>query len=250
MTRPHGSPRLYRFMLAQKFHRAIGSIRPHLRGAIALTVCGGSGMDAEYLSRAGAIVITSDLSLGAAARARDRSTRYGLGLQSIVADVEHLPFGDRSMDLVAVHDGLHHLDDPYAGLSEMARVARRWIVVTEPAKALATRVAVSVGLALDHEEAGNRVARLDPSEVAEFLEARGFAVVSAERYAMYYPHHPGRVFSILSSRPVFPVARFAWRVANAIVGRAGNKMVVVAERAPASDPLYGTASARTSGLDT
>ncbi len=187
-------------------------------------------MDAEFLARAGAAVITSDLSLGAATRAKARSERYGLEIQSIVADVEHLPYADQSVDLVAVHDGLHHLDDPYAGLSEMARVARRWVVVTEPARASITRLAIRLGLALETEEAGNRVARMEPSEVAAFLEARGYVVLRAERYAMYYPHHPGAVFSLLSRPFVFPIVRVGWRFANALLGRFGNKMVVVAER--------------------
>lgn len=234
IDRPHGTPRLYRFLLAEKFRRAVGPIRPHLVGASALAVCGGSGMDAEFLARAGAGVTTSDLSMGAATRAKARSDRYGLGIQSVVADVEHLPYADQSVDLVAVHDGLHHLDDPYAGLSEMARVARRWVVVTEPARASVTRLAIRLGLALETEEAGNRVARMEPSEVAAFLEARGYVVLRAERYAMYYPHHPSAVFSPLSRPFIFPITRGGWRLANAVLGRFGNKMVVVAERrAPA-----------------
>jgi glycosyltransferase involved in cell wall biosynthesis/SAM-dependent methyltransferase len=230
IDRPHGTPRLYQFLLAEKFRRAVGPIRPHLVAASALSVCGGSGMDAEFLARAGAAVINSDLSLGSAMRARARSERYSLGIQSIVADVENLPFTDQSVDLVAVHDGLHHLDDPVVGLSEMARVARRWVVVTEPAQASITRLAIRLGLALETEEAGNRVARMEPSDVAAFLEARGYEVLRAERYAMYYPHHPGALFGVLSRPIVFPIVRIAWRLANTLLGRFGNKMVVVAER--------------------
>ena len=147
-----------------------------------------------------------------------------------MAAVEAWPFADQSVDLVAVHGGLHPLDDPYPGLSEMARVARRLVVVTEPARASITRLAIRLGLALETEEAGNRVARMEPSEVAAFLEARGFAVLRAQRYAMYYPHHPGAVFSLLSRPLVFPVVRAGWRLANTLVGRVGNKMVVVAGR--------------------
>ncbi len=229
--RPHGTPRLYRFLLAEKFRRAVGPIRPYLVSASVLTVCGGSGMDAEYFARIGAQVTSSDLSLGAATRAKTRAERYDLGFESIVADVERLPFADQSMDLVAVHDGLHHLSDPYAGLSEMARVARRWVVVTEPAQASVTRLAIRLGLALETEEAGNRVARMEPSEVAAFLEARGYRVLRAERYAMYYPHRPGAVFKLLSRPVVFPIVRRGWRLTNALLGRFGNKLVVVAERA-------------------
>ena len=230
IDRPHGTPRLYRFLLAEKFRRALGPIRPHLLGASALSVCGGSGMDAEFLARAGAVVTSTDLSLGAASRAKTRSERYGLGIRSIVADVEQLPFADKSVDVVAVHDGLHHLEDPFVGLSEMARVARRWVVVTEPARASVTRLAIRLGLALETEDVGNRVARMEVSEIRTFLEASGFAVLRAERYAMYYPHHPGSAFRLLSQPIVFPIVRVAWRVANALFGRWGNKVVVIGER--------------------
>ncbi len=47
---------------------------------------------------------------------------------------------------------------------------------------------------------------------------------------MYYPHHPGAVFRFLSRPFVFPPVRVGWRLANALLGRFGNKMVVVAER--------------------
>ena len=230
IDRPHGMSRMYRFLLAEKFRRALAPIRQRIVGASALMVCGGSGMDAEFLARAGAVVITSDLSQGAASRAWTRSRRYRVDFRSIVADVEHLPYGDQSVDLVAVHDGLHHLDDPYEGLSEMARVARRWVVITEPARARVTRIAVRLGLALEIEEAGNRVARMEPAEVAEFLQAHGFAVLCAQRYAMYYRHHPGAISRLLSLPVIFPVVSRGWRILNALVGRFGNKMVVVAER--------------------
>ena len=151
-------------------------------------------------------------------------------IRSIVADIEQLPYANESVDLVSVHDGLHHLDDPYLGLAEMARVARRWVVVTEPARASLTQLAIRLGVALETEEAGNRVARMAPGEVAAFLEARGFRAVRAERYAMYYPHFPGRAFSLLSRPLLFPIVRLAWRLVNALAGRFGNKMVVVAER--------------------
>jgi hypothetical protein len=71
---------------------------------------------------------------------------------------------------------------------------------------------------------------MEPSEVAAFLEARGYVVLRAERYAMYYPHHPGTGFSLLSRPFVFPIVRLGWLLANALLGRFGNKMVVVAER--------------------
>jgi hypothetical protein len=72
---------------------------------------------------------------------------------------------------------------------------------------------------------------MEPSEVAAYLEARGFAVLRADRYAMYYSHRPGRVFRLLSLPVVYSLVRVGGRAANALVGRFGNKMVIVAERA-------------------
>ena len=230
ITRPHGTPRLYGFLLRDKIQRATAAIGPHLVGASALTVCGGSGMDAEFLARAGARVVASDISLGAARRTRERARRYGLDITPIVADVEHMPFADGSFDVVLVHDGLHHLERPQLGLAEMARVARRWVSVTEPARAVATSIAVRAGVALEREESGNRVARLSRQEVSDVLLSAGFRPIVAKRYAMYYPHEPGAVFRVLSQRGVFPLARAGWKIGNALIGRHGNKMVVVAER--------------------
>lgn len=241
VTRPHKTPGLYKFLLREKFHRATAPIGVDLVGAWALTVCGGSGMDAEFLARSGARVIASDISLGAARRTQERARRYGLDITPIVADVEHLPLTDEAVDLVLVHDGLHHLERPDAGLAEMARVARRWISVTEPASAAATAVAIRAGIALEREEAGNLVARLKPARVAELLRIAGFSTLLVQRYAMYYHHEPGPVMRALSRPWVFPLVRMGWRLANAIVGGAGNKMVVVATRERPSTgrrPLY------------
>lgn len=232
-TRPHGTPALYRFLLGEKFRRSIRGIGPLAPGATALTVCGGSGMDAEFLARAGARVIASDISLGAAQRSAARARRYGLAITSIVADVERLPFRDRSVELVYVHDGLHHLEQPEVALAEMGRVAGRAVSVTEPARARATQLAVRFHWALEREEAGNRVARLTGEEVVSALQAAGLTPVHRERYAMYYRHTPDRVTRLLSLGGVFHVVRPAWRLANGVVGRWGNKLTVQSVRDPA-----------------
>ncbi len=230
IERPFGSPRFYRFMLEEKFRRSIAPLGGRLDGWTALTVCGGSGMDAELLARSGAEVVSSDLSIGASGRARERARRHGTDIDPIVADIEHLPFADRSIDLVYVHDGLHHLEDPAAGIAEMARVARRAISITEPARAAATAVGIRIGLARAREEAGNRVARLDPREVTAQLESAGLRIVRSDRYAMYYHHVPGRMISMLSRQPLLAGVETAWRVANRVIGRFGNKLTIVAVR--------------------
>jgi SAM-dependent methyltransferase len=231
-TRPAGTPDLYRWLMDEKFRRAMRGLNTKTAERTALTVCGGSGMDAEFLARTGARVITSDISLGAARRAAERARRTGLPILSIVADIERLPFLDRTIDHVYVHDGLHHLSHPERGIDEMLRVAAGTISITEPAQAVVTSIAVRAGIALDTEEAGNRVARLNPGEVARRLEAAGFKVLTADRYAMYYRHRPGRIMEQLSRPAVLPIAIGYWRALSALVGRFGNKLAVVAVREP------------------
>src|SRR5919201_36450 len=60
ISRPHGTPNLYRWYYEQKFERSVRLLRASLSGSRALTVCGGSGMDAEFLARSGCSVVTSD----------------------------------------------------------------------------------------------------------------------------------------------------------------------------------------------
>jgi len=229
ITRPHGTAPLYGWLLREKFRRAVAPLGKRLDGTTALVVCGGSGMDGEFLHERGAAVITSDISLGAARRARERARRGGFPLLSIVADIEGLPLGDASVDLVYVHDGLHHLEHPEEGIAEMARVGGV-VSITEPARAAGTQFAVKLGLALQKEESGNVVVRLRPQDVSAELGTLGFRTLGRGRYLMYYRHEPGRFFGLLSRPGFFLLARTSWHVGNAVVGRFGNKMTVVAER--------------------
>lgn len=234
--RPNGSPELYRWLLEHKFVQSVSSLRELLPGATGLTVCGGSGMDAEFLARAGARVLASDLSLGAALRARRRAERHGVQIQPIVADVEALPLADRSVDLAYVHDGLHHLRDPLAGLREMARVAGTAVSVNEPARAALTRLSIRIGVSEEEEEAGNRIERLGPEVIADGLVSHGYRVVVCRRYLMFYRHRPGAISRSLSSQPLLGLAQLALRVGNLLMGRAGNKFTLQARRGDAATP--------------
>jgi len=102
ITRPRGQARFYGWLMTEKFRRSVRGLESRLPGATVLTVCGGSGMDAEYLARRGAAVVASDLSLGAAQRAVERGRRCGRPIGAVVADVEHLPYADCSFDMVYV----------------------------------------------------------------------------------------------------------------------------------------------------
>ena len=228
IEKPRRGPRLYHWIYADKLRRSVSGLRSMLSGTTALTVCGGSGMDAEFLARSGCRVISSDISLGAARRTQERARRYDLPVAPVVADAERLPFTDRSIDLVYVHDGLHHLEDPLVGLAEMARVARVAISVNEPARAVATALAVRLGLSAEYEEAGNRVGRMDPGQIVALLESEGFRIVKLDRYASYYKY--GSILRWLSNPVVFPAVTAAASSFNAVAGGIGNKLSVQAVR--------------------
>jgi SAM-dependent methyltransferase len=232
ISRPAGTTALYRWLIDEKHRRVMRGLEGDLAGRPALVVCGGSGMDAEYLARAGARVIVSDISLAAVRRARERSRRRGLAMLAVVADAEHLPIADAGVDLCWVHDGLHHLEDPMVGVAEMARASARYLCISEPARATATALAVRLGLALERETAGNRVERIDATELLDALAGLGFSVSHCERYAMYYRHRPGAASRLLSRPRLIGPVTAGHRQVNRVLGRIGNKLAVQAVRAP------------------
>lgn len=230
VVRPRGAPALYGQLMHEKFRRSVLGLEKLLPSSTVLVVCGGAGMDAEFLAQAGARVILSDISLGVVLQAQERSRRFGVDLALVVADAEALPFREASVDAAYVHDGLHHLEQPALGLGEMARVARRAISVNEPASALATTAAIRLGLAQRVEEAGNRVMRLTLDEIVEELIKHSFRPIRPHRYGMFYRHRPGAAMHALSRPKVLPLAVGGLALANRILGRFGNKLTVQAIR--------------------
>lgn len=230
ISRPHGTGDFYAWLLGEKFRRSLAGLGATSPGTLVLTVCGGSGMDAEYLARAGFQVIASDISLEAARRTRERARRHGLPIATVVADAEALPFRDRSIDLVYVHDGLHHLETPLNGLHEILRTARSAVSVNEPARAQATLLAARIGLAEHYEEAGNYIGRVDLTQFEAVVRQAGFEIVKSERYAMIYRHEPGKVSRLLSRPGLFGVTRGGLRLFNAVAGEHGNKLTLQAVR--------------------
>jgi SAM-dependent methyltransferase len=69
--------------------------------------------------------VAADLSPVMLRRARAEAERRGIHwIEFVEADVEALPFKDRSFDLVVTYTGLHCFPDPPAAITEMARVLR------------------------------------------------------------------------------------------------------------------------------
>lgn len=92
---------------------------PHpLRGRLVLDAGAGTGLGSAELARVGARPVAVDCSLGMLAW--QRWTRPS----AVVGDVTRLPLRDGAVDDVLAAFVLNHLDNPAAGLAELARVTR------------------------------------------------------------------------------------------------------------------------------
>jgi SAM-dependent methyltransferase len=69
----------------------------------------------------------------------------------VEVDVENLSYPDAAFDAVIVHSGLHHCASPHRGLLEMYRVARKCIILFEPADNFVTRLGQSLGIGQTYE---------------------------------------------------------------------------------------------------
>jgi SAM-dependent methyltransferase len=230
ITRPHNCGRLYQFLIEHKFSTGVRMLGLELGGRTVLEVCCGSGMMSEKFARAGAAVTGLDFSSAAILRAHERARRYEIKADFRVGDAEHLPFEDRSFDIVAVHDGLHHLDNPARAIREMARVAREGVVILDPARASITRLAVRLGIAEEVEAAGNEIKRLAAGEVAAILRVEGCRRVRWHRSLMYYPHRPWNWWRLFDYPAPFAVFRVVFWCTDLAFGRFGNKLALAARR--------------------
>jgi ubiquinone/menaquinone biosynthesis C-methylase UbiE len=52
--------------------------------------------------------------------------------KKVVGSAYELPFADRTFDVVICSNLLHHLDEPQKALEEMKRVAKEYVVISEP----------------------------------------------------------------------------------------------------------------------
>ena len=133
----------------------------------ALDVATGGGHTARRLREAGLNVTTLDPAPGMGA--------------DVLAPAEEIPFADGSFDVVACRIAPHHFHDVHAAVAEMARVARRLVLVEDT---------------LFASEDVERAERLrDPSHVRSYSEDEWRALLGAaglvvEETSVYEMHHP------------------------------------------------------------
>lgn len=119
--------------LIDRFYRSIGGLIAGLQPApaTAFEVGAGEGYSTQRLAPMlprGCAFHSSEFEPELAARARARNPGIELSTQSIYA----LQRADASADLVVCLEVLEHLEDPARGLAELARVARRALIVSVP----------------------------------------------------------------------------------------------------------------------
>ena len=122
--------------LIGSFRSALDDLITQARPESVLDVgCGEGVLTDEWARRMGSTRIVGvdleDPALQAHWRRRSRPTS-----SSCDGGAEALPFADRSFDLVAAVEALEHMLEPRRGLAEMARVARRHLLVSVPREPL------------------------------------------------------------------------------------------------------------------
>jgi 2-polyprenyl-3-methyl-5-hydroxy-6-metoxy-1,4-benzoquinol methylase len=226
INRPRSSGKLYNYLISYKFHNAISKIPFAIDGVSVLDICCGSGMISEYYANYGAKVTGIDLSEEAISRAKTRKERYNFEADFKVADAYKLPFSDNSFDIVSVHDGLHHLKEPWKAVSEMVRVSKRGVIIIEPAKSFITMFSVLLGISSNYE-GEDFVYRFKEKELQEWLKKAGCKKIEMKRYIMYYPHQPGKLFRIFDIQPLFFLVKVVFYLINIFWGRFGNKIQII-----------------------
>lgn len=108
------------------FYRDIARLSELPAGAKVLDIpCGGGVAFRGLRSEQELDYVAADLSPVMLRRAHAEADRRGIRwMEFVEADVEALPFEDRSFDLVLTYTGLHCFPDPPAAIAEMARVLR------------------------------------------------------------------------------------------------------------------------------
>jgi 2-polyprenyl-3-methyl-5-hydroxy-6-metoxy-1,4-benzoquinol methylase len=141
------------------FHSALDDLwRRAAPGSVLDVGCGEGVLTVEWAERlADGRVVGIDLDDPKLRVEWERRRRPNLEFRA--EEATSLSFGDGEFDLAAAIEVLEHVPDPEATLSEMARVARRWLLVSVPREPLWRALNVARGSYL--RELGNTPGHLN-----------------------------------------------------------------------------------------
>jgi SAM-dependent methyltransferase len=200
-------------------------------GSRVVVVCSGEGLEGTLLCDMGFTDVTvADISPMAVEQAVKRDPR----LTGMVLDMDHQTLPDGAFDLAVVQDGLHHLQDPVRGFTEMLRISTTAVVFLEPHNSVAGRM---VGRTWEqHGDAVNYVfrwtRRLVQDVASSYLGRDSFRNLS---FAFW--HHNVMLEKIgrpLGIRASVPVLRAAKAVIDRLLPASGNQFCGMIVKTPRS----------------
>jgi len=117
-----------RYVLSNFFDRIRGAVAEAAPSVLLDAGCGEGELMRRGALPTGIRVISLDLRRESLAFFREHSTQRNL----VCGSLHSLPLGNRSVDAVLCLEVLEHLDEPAAALAELARVARKAVILSVP----------------------------------------------------------------------------------------------------------------------
>jgi 2-polyprenyl-3-methyl-5-hydroxy-6-metoxy-1,4-benzoquinol methylase len=118
--------------LMSRFERDVGELFQTAAPESVLDIGCGEGVLTEQWAHALGTGRIVGVDLEDPKLAAEWATRQRPNLRFTAMPVESLAFADDEFDLVAATEVLEHVEDPELAVAEMARVARRWLLVSVP----------------------------------------------------------------------------------------------------------------------
>jgi ubiquinone/menaquinone biosynthesis C-methylase UbiE len=216
-------------------------VRAGLERVGATLICGvGGGADLQFWLEHLALdrCLALDFSIEAihATQRRLQNHSVSKSVEYLKGDIECIPLKDDSMDLVIASQVLHHTLDPAQACKEMFRIARRAVLLLEPANTILVPILKRIGLARVTEDAGNVVLRFRKSDFEAYLHGCDCSIWY--RTYLFYDHpilerNLGRYFD---SERALSVLKTLYSLSNRLLVPFRSKCAVLLTKRPQERP--------------
>jgi len=232
-TKPRSMGPVWTFLNYYILHEISKLLHFRLNGKTIANVCCGSGMEAEYFSRLNSYVVGFDLSKGIIKCGMIRKRTNHLNVDFVVADAQCLPVKSRSFDVALAYSGLHHLPDPFKGLSEMARISQSGIILFEPFDAVITRISMRLGIIERLEPSGTEPFRFTEKDLRQLRDLK-YNHIKFRRYIFPVPEVVSRFWD---SRLILATFKLLFLIINKLIGFFGNRFILLASEEPTTNDI-------------